>query len=106
MGKKMKTWICFFILQTPIHCSVCLCTYIHIDGYAGLQIHIYVCVHKYGASQVTLLVKNPPANAGDMRYVGSSPELRRCPGGGHGNTLQYSCLENSHEQRSLASYSP
>ena len=105
MGKKMKHgYVSLFCKLLFI--AVCLCTYIHIDDYAGLQIHIYVCVHKYGASQVTLLVKNPPANAGDMRYVGSSPELRRCPGGGHDNALQYSCLENSHEQRSLSGYSP
>ena len=41
-------------------------------------------------------------NAGDL---GSIPGLGRSPGGGHGNTLQYSCLENPHGQRSLAGYS-
>ena len=41
-----------------------------------------------------LVVKNLPANAGDVRDVGSIPELERSPGGGHGNLLQYSCLEN------------
>ena len=41
------------------------------------------------------MVKNPPANAGDIRDVGSIPGLGRPPGGGHGNPLQYSCLENS-----------
>ena len=41
------------------------------------------------------MVKNPPANAGDMRDVGSVPEWGRSPGGGDGNPLQYSCLENS-----------
>ena len=46
------------------------------------------------ASQVALVVKNLPANAGDLRDVGSSPGLGRSPGGGHGNPLQYSCLEN------------
>ena len=40
------------------------------------------------------MVKNPPANAGDIREEGSIPGLGRCPGEGHGNTLQYSCLEN------------
>ena len=40
------------------------------------------------------MIKNPPANAGDVRDVGSIPELRRFPGGGHGKPLQYSCLEN------------
>ena len=44
-------------------------------------------------SQVVLMVKNPLANAGDVRDPGSIPGLRRSPGGGHGNPLQYSPLE-------------
>ena len=40
------------------------------------------------------MVKNPPANSGDIRDVGSIPGLGRSPGGGYGNPLQYSCLEN------------
>ena len=40
------------------------------------------------------MVKNPPANAGDIRDMGSIPGLGRSPGGGNGNPLQYSCLEN------------
>ena len=39
------------------------------------------------------MVKTLPANAGDMRDLGSIPELGRYPGGGDGNPLQYSCLE-------------
>ena len=46
------------------------------------------------ASQVVLVVKNPPANAGDVRGMGSILGLGGSPGGGHGNSLQYSCLEN------------
>ena len=45
------------------------------------------------ASQVALVVKNPPANAGGAGDVGLIPESGRCPGGGHGNPLQY-YLEN------------
>ena len=41
-----------------------------------------------------LVVKNLPASAGDIRETGSVPGLGRSPGGGHGNPLQYSCLEN------------
>ena len=41
-----------------------------------------------------LVVKNPPANAGDLRDVNSIPGSGRFPGGGPGNPLQYSCLEN------------
>ena len=40
------------------------------------------------------MVKNTLANAGDLRDAGSIPGLGRSPGGGHGNPLQYSCLEN------------
>ena len=40
------------------------------------------------------MVKNPPANVGDARDVGLIPGWGRIPGGGHGNPLQYSCLEN------------
>ena len=46
------------------------------------------------ASQMAQTIKNPPANAGDLRDMGSVPGLGRSPGGGHGNPLQYSCLEN------------
>ena len=46
------------------------------------------------ASHMELVVKNPPATAGDIRDVGSIPGLGRSPGGGYGNPLQYSCLEN------------
>ena len=40
------------------------------------------------------MVKNTPANTGDITETGSIPGLGRSPGGGHGNPLQYSCLEN------------
>ena len=40
------------------------------------------------------MVKNIPANAGDIRDAGSIPGLGRSPGGGHDNPLQYFCLEN------------
>ena len=46
------------------------------------------------SSQLALVVKTPPANAGDVRDVGSTPGPGRSPGGGNGNLLQYSCLEN------------
>ena len=46
------------------------------------------------ASQVVLVVKRPPANAGDLRDTGFIPGSGRSPGGGHGNPLQYSCQEN------------
>ena len=48
--------------------------------------------------QVALVVKNPPANAGDAGDSGSIPGSGRSPGGGNGNLLQYSCLENPMEE--------
>ena len=54
-----------------------------------------------GASQVALVVKNPPGNAGDIRDAGWMPRLRRSPGSGHGNPLQYSCLENPTDREAL-----
>ena len=47
----------------------------------------------YGASQVVLVVENPPVNAGGIRDMTLIPKSR-APGGGHGNPLQYSCLKN------------
>ena len=46
------------------------------------------------ASQVALVLKNPSANEGDIRDTGLIPGLGRSPGGGHGNPLLCSCLEN------------
>jgi len=60
---------------------------------------------KSGASQVALVVKNPPANAGDIRDMSSIPGLGRLPGEGNGNPLYYSHLENPMD-RSLEGYSP
>ena len=51
-------------------------------------------IHCFWAYQVVLVVKPPPVSAGDMRDVGSIPGSGRSPGGGHGNPLQYSFLEN------------
>ena len=45
------------------------------------------------------MVKDPPANAGDIRHVGSMPGLGKSPGEGNGYPLQYSCLENPMDRR-------
>ena len=50
--------------------------------------------HSIGASHVVLVVKNLPANAGDIRGAGLIPGPGRSPGEGNGNPLQYSYLEN------------
>ena len=51
------------------------------------------------AFQEVLVVKNLPANAGEVRIMGSIPGSGRSPGGRHGNPLQYSCLENYMDKR-------
>ena len=67
---------------------------------------------------MVLVVKNPPANPGDIRDAGPTPGSRRSSEGGDDNSFQYSCLQyynttilqflptESHGQRSLAGYSP
>ena len=54
-------------------------------------LHLILLLH---TSQVAQVVKNPPANAGDIGDMGSIPGSGRSPGRGHGNPLQYACLEN------------
>ena len=56
--------------------------------------YIYTHALVFGASQMVLVEKNPPADAGDIRDTGLIPGWRRSPGGMHGNPLQCSCLEN------------
>ena len=48
---------------------------------------------------MALVVKNPPANTGDVREAGLIPRSGRSPGGGYGNALWYSCLQNPMDRR-------
>ena len=52
------------------------------------------------------MLKNLPANVEDIRDTGLIPGSGRSPGRGHGNPLQYSCLESPHGQRRLVHYIP
>ena len=54
----------------------------------------HVSIQTWERPQAVLVVKNLPANAGDLRDVGLTPGSGRSLGGGHGNPLHYSCLEN------------
>ena len=60
----------------------------------NLKMYIYNNYIYIWASWMVLVVKNLPVNSGDRRHVGSILGPERSPGGGHGNQLQYSCLEN------------
>ena len=82
------------------------CQHLNLRFLASRSVRKYISVvytiHFYGAlvwaSQVVLVVKNKPANAGDTGDTSLVPGLGRSPGGGHGNPLQYSCLENPMDQ--------
>ena len=58
------------------------------------QLYLFYNLHIYRGFPGSAVVKNPPANAGDGRDVGSILGLGGYSGGGNGNPLQYSCLEN------------
>ena len=65
-----------------------------VMSYSNLFNNLISPTHLVWASQVALVVKNPPADAGDIREVGMIPGLGRSPGEGHGNLPQYSFMEN------------
>ena len=119
-------------LHTHVHTHTCTCGNMHKDAEAldGAHSHVetpkahahaymwetaHVCtatytdlhtrVHECGASQAALVVKNPPAKAGDARDAGSIPVWGRSPGEGKQPTPVFLSGE-SHGQRSLAGYSP
>ena len=69
-------------------------THTHTHTHTYIERETYTHTHTHTASQVLLVVKNPPANAGDIRDVALIPGWGRSPGGRHGSPLQYSCLEN------------
>ena len=72
-------------------------------GFLGCLIHLGLpsTMRSTWASQVVLVVKSVPAGKGDMRDSVSIPASGRSPGGGHGNPLQYSCLENPMDKEAL-----
>ena len=73
-------------------------------GISDSVVIIQAIVRLRWVSLVALVVKNPLANAGDIRDTGSVPGSGRSPGGGHGNPLFLP--GGSHGQRGLAGYSP
>ena len=77
---------CHFFLQGLLHSRVKAVSPTLAGGFFTAE--------PAGASQVALVVKNLPANAGDIRHTSSIPGLRRSPEEGNSNPLQYSCLEN------------
>ena len=74
-----------------MHSHTYTCTHTvhtHTHKYTYILTYIYThCMCIYGASQVVLVVKNPPANVGDIRDASLIPGSGRSPGGGHGSLL-------------------
>ena len=86
--------ICFMYFSfSYIGCTYIYKCYVFLIDWPHLSLYSTL-VFYYRASQVVLVIKNPPVNAGDARDLGSIPGLGRSPRGGHGNPLQYSCLES------------
>ena len=79
-------------------CLIRLWVYFWQNIYTQYCFLLYHIRKHPGASQVVQVVKNLPANAGDIRDMGLIPGLGRSLGEGHGNPLQYSCLENPMER--------
>ena len=97
-GNRMYLWFSFFSDSENAHTQFIITDELY-SIYIAQSCLIFwslnwVKVWYKGASQVTLVVKNWPANAGDIRDVALSPGSERSPGGGYGNSLHYSCLEN------------
>ena len=82
--------LAYFTLHNVLKLQILL----HARAHTHTHIHTHIFVHLYSASQMALVVKNLPANAGGIRDMGLISGSGRSPGGGHGNPLQYSCLEN------------
>ena len=78
--------------QTRLSMHACIYMFVHVCMYLQMCVCVDVDVC---ASQVALMVKNLPANAGDIRDAGQIPGLGRSPGEGKGYPLQFSSLENS-----------
>ena len=68
--------------------------------------NINIACHPYGASQVAIVVKNLPANAGDIKDAGSITGVRKIPWRGAWQPTPVVLSGESHGQRSLAGYNP
>ena len=70
------------------------------------MINLMLCISHHSSFPGGSVVKNLPINVGDTGDAGSIPMSGRSPGGGNGNPLQYSCLENFMDRRAWWGYSP
>ena len=110
LGKKLS---CFFQLlvanNIPCGCITPSSAHLHMTSFVSFSFSVCLTrtpVSGFGAHMDNpenfpggAMVKNPPANAGDMRDTGSIPGSERSPRGGNGNPLQDSCLDNPMDRR-------
>ena len=91
---RLSGFSTFSLWDLPIKAYFSLRKYNTPGGHSHLWIKWCCSSRRPSASQVVQVVKNLPDNKGDIRDLGSIPGSGRSPGGGNGNSLQYSCLEN------------
>ena len=89
-------------LMSPTLASRCFTTSATLEAQNVTQFDFRQLKNNHGAPDGAI-VKNLPANTADTSLI---PGSRRSPGGGNGNPLQYSCLENPIDRGSLVGYSP
>ena len=96
-NKSIWGWLCHHPVGVPFSCTAFFSKEKKKKGFffskSFTQNRIPFWYLSYGASQVAQVGKEAACNAGDTGETGLIPGLGRCPGGGHGNPLQYSCLE-------------
>ena len=98
--KTFSFWEFYLSFSGLLYLSVKICIKGLINRYVGNWVFILFNLLNFESviwkrtSQVALVVKNPPPDAGDIRDMGTIPGLGRSRGGGHGNPLQYSCLQS------------
>ena len=103
--KEMATHSQYPCLENPMDRGAYPCTAVH--GFAQNWTQLKrLSTRKKWASQVALVVKNLPANAGDIRDANLIPGWARSPGEGNGNPLQYSCLGNPMDRGAYRLRSP
>ena len=81
-------------MRQTVQMQKAVCKGLHWPNVEGKFQRVMVACSQKAASQMEPVVKNPPANAGELRDASSIPGSGRSPGGGNGTPLQYSCPEN------------
>ena len=108
---KMAIFHLLWLSSMPLCVYMCVYIYVYVHTHIHVYTYTYIYTHMYTHTHTHTHTgfpggadgKESTCNAGDLGWI---PGLGRSPGGGYGNPLQYSCLENPLGQSSLAAYSP